>query len=214
MKVLNVIRTKENLKDRNSDLYLKAIQKRAIDNDIEVRIIAEYPGDGFVTKEFNKLRIKLFCSMYKNTIVLEPCEHEFNRLLTLDKFLTAQAIFKVIEERYMFEKNKPVVAILSRSSLIGRPLSNMLLDNDYTVIQAHSKTSKDDLYILCNYADVIVTATGKDMTELFKCVSNKNIIDVSNDIRTGSENKLADRKEIGKRTLDLLFEELKRLEQW
>lgn len=210
MKVLNVIRTKENLKDKNSNLYLKAIQKKASEKNVEVRVITEYPGSGFTTNEFNELRIKLFCSMYKNTIVLEPCEHEFNRLLTLDKFLTAQAIFQVIQKRYAQEPYKPIIAILNRSELIGRPLARMLLDNDYTVIQVHSKTSEKDLKMLCNNADIVVTATGKDVTSLLKDVAVESIIDVSNDIK--NDCKLADQSEIGKRTLDLLFKELEGVE--
>ncbi|MEG2918294.1 MAG: hypothetical protein RR851_10225 [Clostridium sp.] len=157
------------------------------------------------TKFIMTSTIRCILSDNPNTIVLEPCEYEFDRELTLDKNLTAKAIFNVIKE----QGRSLSVTIINRSELIGNPLYTMLRDADYTPIQCHSKTSKESLSLsLC--ADLIVTATGDDMSEVFRYKSKHEIIDVSNDIRKYDiEYRLADQTEIGKRTLDLLFASLK-----
>ncbi|MDR2396176.1 MAG: bifunctional methylenetetrahydrofolate dehydrogenase/methenyltetrahydrofolate cyclohydrolase FolD [Endomicrobium sp.] len=49
--------------------------------------------------------------------------------------------------------------VIGRSSLVGKPLSMMLLANNATVIMAHSKTN--NLKNLCKNADIIVAAIGK-----------------------------------------------------
>ncbi|MDR1523416.1 MAG: bifunctional methylenetetrahydrofolate dehydrogenase/methenyltetrahydrofolate cyclohydrolase FolD [Endomicrobium sp.] len=49
--------------------------------------------------------------------------------------------------------------VIGRSSLVGKPLSMMLLANNATVIMAHSKTN--NLKNLCKNADTIVAAIGK-----------------------------------------------------
>ena len=49
--------------------------------------------------------------------------------------------------------------VIGRSNLVGRPLAQLLLQEDCTVTQAHSKTKNLDK--LCQTADIIVSATGK-----------------------------------------------------
>ena len=49
--------------------------------------------------------------------------------------------------------------IIGRSRLVGKPLAQMLLKQNATVIQAHSKT--ENMKELCNMADILVAATGK-----------------------------------------------------
>jgi methylenetetrahydrofolate dehydrogenase (NADP+)/methenyltetrahydrofolate cyclohydrolase len=50
------------------------------------------------------------------------------------------------------------VVIVNRSNLVGRPLSQLLLNNDATVTICHSKTK--DLSQLCKEADILVTGIG------------------------------------------------------
>ena len=51
------------------------------------------------------------------------------------------------------------VVIIGRSDIVGKPLSRMLLNLDYTVTTCHSKTK--DLKKFTQHADVIVVAVGK-----------------------------------------------------
>lgn len=51
------------------------------------------------------------------------------------------------------------VVIIGRSRLVGKPLAQMLLAENCTVIQAHSKTK--NMKEICQIADIIVAATGK-----------------------------------------------------
>ena len=50
------------------------------------------------------------------------------------------------------------VVIINRSKLVGRPLSQLLLNNDATVTVCHSKTH--ELSRLCKEADILVTGIG------------------------------------------------------
>lgn len=50
------------------------------------------------------------------------------------------------------------VVIVNRSKLVGRPLSQLLLNNDATVTVCHSKTQ--ELSRLCKEADILVTGIG------------------------------------------------------
>ena len=49
--------------------------------------------------------------------------------------------------------------VIGRSNLVGRPLAQLLLQEDCTVTQAHSKTK--NLAELCRTADIVVSAVGK-----------------------------------------------------
>lgn len=49
--------------------------------------------------------------------------------------------------------------IIGRSRLVGKPLAQMLLAENCTVIQAHSRTK--NMNEICKIADIIVAATGK-----------------------------------------------------
>ena len=60
------------------------------------------------------------------------------------------------------------VVMINRSNLIGKPLYNLLLQNNATVITCHSKTKNLKEY--CQNADIIITAVG-DRTK-FKLTSD------------------------------------------
>ena len=49
--------------------------------------------------------------------------------------------------------------VINRSKLVGRPLSQILLNNDATVTVCHSKT--EDLKGICRQADVLITGIGR-----------------------------------------------------
>jgi methylenetetrahydrofolate dehydrogenase (NADP+)/methenyltetrahydrofolate cyclohydrolase len=49
--------------------------------------------------------------------------------------------------------------VINRSKLVGRPLSQLLLNNDATVTVCHSKT--EDLKGICRQADILITGIGR-----------------------------------------------------
>ena len=51
------------------------------------------------------------------------------------------------------------VVVINRSKLVGRPLSQLLLNNDATVTVCHSKTK--DLAAVCREADILITGIGR-----------------------------------------------------
>ena len=71
---------------------------------------------------------------------------------------TAQAIVRLIHSTNTRLEGKKCV-ILNRSKLVGRPLANLLLNQDATVTVCHSKT--EGLIDECRRADVLIVALGK-----------------------------------------------------
>jgi methylenetetrahydrofolate dehydrogenase (NADP+)/methenyltetrahydrofolate cyclohydrolase len=51
------------------------------------------------------------------------------------------------------------VVVVNRSKLVGRPLSQLLLNEDATVTVCHSKT--EDLQSICSHADILITGIGR-----------------------------------------------------
>jgi len=51
--------------------------------------------------------------------------------------------------------------VIGRSNLFGKPMGQLLLAQDATVIMAHSGTKREDLINLCRQADIVVAAVGR-----------------------------------------------------
>lgn len=51
--------------------------------------------------------------------------------------------------------------VIGRSNIVGKPIAKLLLNEDCTVIQAHSKTPKNTLLRMFAYADVVISAVGR-----------------------------------------------------
>jgi len=77
------------------------------------------------------------------------------------KFLAATpyGIIKMLEHENIDVEGKNVV-VVGRSVIVGRPLALALLNKNATVTIAHSKTK--NLKEICNMADILVVAIGKD----------------------------------------------------
>lgn len=75
---------------------------------------------------------------------------------------TPQGIMELI---YKYKSELPERAktalVIGRSNLVGRPIAEMLLQEDFTVTIAHSKTPKDELLRAFANADLVVSAAGK-----------------------------------------------------
>ena len=69
----------------------------------------------------------------------------------------ASAVMELCKQ-YEIELSGKLVAVIGRSSLIGKPLISLLLEQDATVTICHSKTQALDK--ITREADIIVTATG------------------------------------------------------
>ena len=54
-----------------------------------------------------------------------------------------------------------VCTVLGRSKIVGKPLTNMLIDRGATVISCNSKTSEADIMTSFEYSDIIISAIGK-----------------------------------------------------
>lgn len=189
--VLQVIRTKSNLKDANATSYMNAILTEAELQGLDITIrVANNQG------EFTR-----FINRRMPTLVLEPCEFAGEPLINAERNQTARAVVEYIKELCPAPAKALVV---NRSHLVGRPLANLLLNEDYTVSIAHSKT--EDLYALSSGHDIVITATGAtpDLQ-----VVNKYIVDVSNDLSRGycetTAKGYVGMSEIGSATVKLLL---------
>ena len=80
---------------------------------------------------------------------------------------TALAVFKIMEhELGTTDFSGKKVCIISRSNLIGRPLMNLLLNNNATPTICHSKTNKNINNYLFTYGfDFVITGIGKHIID-------------------------------------------------
>ena len=70
---------------------------------------------------------------------------------------TPSGIMEIFEYHGIDLEAKNVV-LINRSNLVGKPLYHLLLEKNATVTTCHSKTK--DLVMLCQAADIIITAVG------------------------------------------------------
>jgi len=136
-----------------------------LNNDKEVHgILVQLP----LPKQLNELATISRISPIKDVDSLTP---QNVGLLSMGKSILRPCTPSGIMEMFYYYKinlqGKNVVMI-NRSSLIGKPLYHLLLQNNATVITCHSKT--ENLHEHCKNADVIITAVG-DRTK-FKLTSD------------------------------------------
>jgi methylenetetrahydrofolate dehydrogenase (NADP+)/methenyltetrahydrofolate cyclohydrolase len=66
------------------------------------------------------------------------------------------------EKKLLIDKPHKRALVIGRSELIGKPMAQLLLDNDYTVTIAHSKTGMHTIHKMATEADLVVCAVGKE----------------------------------------------------
>ena len=71
---------------------------------------------------------------------------------------TPAGVMRLLEEYHLELKGKQAV-VLGRSILVGKPVALMLLEQDATVVMAHSRSQ--DLPALTRSADILVAAVGR-----------------------------------------------------
>ena len=82
------------------------------------------------------------------------------RIVNRQEFLvpaTAAAVVRILSNYP--ELTKSILTIVNRTPVVGRPLSQMLLNRDYTISVCHSKTP--DVVIYTRRSDVVISAVGK-----------------------------------------------------
>lgn len=74
---------------------------------------------------------------------------------------TPKGILKLLDTVRTQDGNGRIALVIGRSDIVGKPIAKLLLDRNYTVIQAHSRTQKEQLLRLFSFADIVVSAVGK-----------------------------------------------------
>ena len=67
-----------------------------------------------------------------------------------------------------------VVAVVGRSNIVGKPMAQLLLNNDATVVQCHSKTK--NLSDITSKADIVISAVGKKNLISEKYIKDKAVV--------------------------------------
>jgi methylenetetrahydrofolate dehydrogenase (NADP+)/methenyltetrahydrofolate cyclohydrolase len=82
------------------------------------------------------------------------------RIVNRKEFLTPATPSAVVEIMSKYSELKTgIVTIINRSPVVGRPLSQMLLNRDYTISVCHSKTP--DIVQYTRRSDTVIAAIGK-----------------------------------------------------
>ncbi|MEM0139580.1 MAG: bifunctional 5,10-methylenetetrahydrofolate dehydrogenase/5,10-methenyltetrahydrofolate cyclohydrolase [Ferroplasma sp.] len=166
--------------DEASTVYARAKIKRG--NSLGINVVLDH-FDSLSEEELIKYIRQLNSKSSINGIMIEsplPGKLNFNRVLENISFYrdvdgmtstnqgqlglrneliapaTARAVIDILEYYKIEGKN---ACIINRSPVVGRPLSMLLLNRDYTVTICHSRT--DDIRKLSNNNDIIVVAVGK-----------------------------------------------------
>ena len=93
-----------------------------------------------------------------NTIIPEKDADGF----TLKSFVnpaTPQGVLNWLKDNNFHFRGKTAV-VIGRSAIVGKPMARLLLNEDMTVIQMHSKTTEEQKQELLPLADLIVVAAG------------------------------------------------------
>ena len=109
-------------------------------------------------REFDFYEIADLIPIYKDVDGTSSANQ--GRIVNRREFLTpatATAVVKILD--YYPDLARSTVTIINRSPVVGRPLSLMLLNRDYTVSVVHTKTP--NMVDYTKRSDVVVAAVGK-----------------------------------------------------
>lgn len=101
---------------------------------------------------------------------------------------TARAVMRIFNYNFVDVAGKNVV-IIGRSNIVGKPLAQMLINKNATVTLAHSKTDKLYLKRLIEGADILVSATGRNMFRTSELEGAKDLIIIDVGIRRDQNSK-------------------------
>ncbi len=86
---------------------------------------------------------------------------------------TPLGIMEMLKE-YKVKLAGKLAVVIGRSNIVGKPMAQLLLNNDATVIQCHSKTK--NLSEITSKADILITAVGKKGLITDKFVKNGAVV--------------------------------------
>lgn len=152
---VNLIEWLNDDKDVNGILTLRPLPKHIDENLIKDIINPLKDVDGFNPINFSKIA-------NGEDTGFAPC--------------TPSAVIEIIKENGIELKGKHVV-VVGRSTVVGKPLSMMLLNEDATITVCHSKTK--DLESITSNADILITAIGRaKMIDKYYVNKGVTVIDV------------------------------------
>ena len=152
--LLDKIEKLNNDKNVTAILVQLPLPKHISKENIMNKITPSKDVDGFTPYNFGKL-------FSGETPTVYPC--------------TPKGILLLLDE-YNINLDGKHVVIVGRSNIVGRPLSQMMLNRNATVTVCHSHTK--NLALITKTADVLVSAVGKNIIEGEMLKTNCVIVDV------------------------------------
>ncbi len=133
---------------------LNLIHKLNCDNDVKgILLQSPVPNSIDIKKCFNAISPLKDIDGFSNVSV-------GNLELGKPSFIscTPKGIIKLLDY-YHIDLNGKNVCLINRSNIVGKPLFNLLIDRDATVVMCHSKTK--DVKFYTQNADIVISAVGK-----------------------------------------------------
>lgn len=152
--LLNKIEVLNNNKKVTAILVQLPLPKHISKDNVMNKIIPSKDVDGFTPYNFGKL-------FSGETPTVYPC--------------TPKGILLLLDE-YNIEIEGKHVVIVGRSNIVGKPLSQMMLNKNATVTICHSHTK--NLSQITKTADILVSAVGKNIIEGEMLKTDCVIVDV------------------------------------
>lgn len=155
--------------DKANETYVNSKVKHCLESGIQPIVINDEVYKG--TTEYILPYTTNICLVQK----CDDFERELDKLYNMDdprlidieylrtnphKVCTPAGIVNMLKEKYNYEFKGKTAVIINRGNIIGKPLAQLLLDEDSTIIIAHSKTPKHNLKKLCQQADIIFVGVG------------------------------------------------------
>lgn len=164
-----------------SNRYVRNKVKDANEIGIDA-VVAHFEEDDFETiDQFKDKVTELALGCADGIIVQLPLPQKFNDVRYLLKDIPARmdvdglsgkpgaqtpctplGMMTFINEKRLIEKPFKKALVIGRSELVGRPMARLLLDNDYTVTVAHSKSGIHTIQEMARQVDLVVCAVGKE----------------------------------------------------
>lgn len=164
-----------------SNRYVRNKVKDANEVGIDA-VVAHFEEDDFETiDQFKDKVTELALGCADGIIVQLPLPQKFNDVRYLLKDVPARldvdglsgkvgaqtpctplGMMTYINEKKLIEKAHKKALVIGRSELVGRPMAKLLLDNDYTVTVAHSKSGMYTIQEMAQQVDLVVCAVGKE----------------------------------------------------
>lgn len=164
-----------------SNRYVRNKVKDANEVGIDA-VVAHFEEDSFETIEQFKDKVTELATNGADGIIVQlPLPQKFNNVKYLLENVPAYmdvdglsgkpgaqtpctplGIMTFLNDEKLIDKPHKKALVIGRSELVGRPMAKLLLDNDYTVTVAHSKSGKEEIQRLAEEADLVVCAVGKE----------------------------------------------------